>query len=131
MRPLMGNNGARILSAAVFFPALLFGFGLIKRKDKRISMLVLTLALLAGFSALSGCASNATQTPATATPTGTGTVTVTMTGPNNITQTITLTLNVLAATPVTAQLDRPMPPMLVVSQNALAASMLKPTLMLR
>jgi len=131
MRPLMGNNGARILSAAVFFPALLFGLGLFKRKDKRISMLVLTLALLAGFGALSGCASNATQTAALPTPAGTSTVTVTMTGPNNITQTITLTLNVLAATPVTAQLDRPMPPMLVVSQNALAASMLKPTLMLR
>lgn len=131
MRPLMRNNGARILSAAVFFPALLFGFGLFKRKDKLISMLVLTLALLAGFGALSGCASNATQTAALPTPTGTSTVTVTMTGPNNITQTVTLTLNVLAATPVTAQLNHPMPPMLVVSQNALAASMLKPTLMLR
>jgi streptogramin lyase len=108
-RPFTGRS-ARILSAAVFFPVLLFGIGLFDRKKRRIATIALSLIFLSGFTLLSGCSSNPTQTAAMVTPVGTSTVIVTMTGPDNVTKTVSITLNVLAATPVTAKVTYPNKP---------------------
>jgi sugar lactone lactonase YvrE len=127
----MGSNGSRILCAVVFLPALLLG--LFKRKDRRIAMLGVAIAFLAGFTMLSGCATNPTQAAAVITPVGTSTITVTMAGPDNVTITTNLTLNVLQSTTITAQLDRSQPSILTgrTVPGILSASLLRPTLPLR
>jgi sugar lactone lactonase YvrE len=115
--PGTGSRGARILCAAVFLPALLLG--LFQRRHRRMAMLALSVALLAGFTMLSGCASNPTQANVVPTPVGTYTVMVTMAGPDSVTVTTNLTLNVLQGTTVTAGLEPSRP----VGVPVLAASL--------
>lgn len=129
LKPLSTGSRMSILSAALLVPALLF-FAPFTLKRKRLPFVVVALAFLIGFTSLSGCASNPTQTPAKDTPVGTSTVMVTITGPNSVVQTIPITLTVIASTPLTSQLVEPA---LAKSNRApvLEASVLVPTLPLR
>jgi sugar lactone lactonase YvrE len=104
-RPL--STGGNLLALAALFPALFFAGFFTRRKRSLPWLMVFAVVLLAGLTLVSGCASNITQQPAGVTPVGSSTVTVTFTGANNVTQTQTLTLTVVAATPITAQLDLP------------------------
>ncbi len=100
------STRSRVLAATLLLPALLLLMPFSRRR-RQMPLLLVAVLCLAGLVSLSGCASNATQTPAQSSPVGTSTIKVTASGPDNVTQTIPVSVNILTATAVTAQLSAP------------------------